>query len=68
MLSAGGDMGSFEAGAVSAIANIVNAQDVEYDVLTGKLKKSSSKEFIDLFSLYLISQGFYLKIYLFFSS
>jgi predicted acylesterase/phospholipase RssA len=28
-------MGSFEAGAVSAIVNIVNAQDVEYDVLTG---------------------------------
>jgi len=38
VLSAGGDLGSFEAGAVSAIANIVNAQDIEYDVLTGKLK------------------------------
>lgn len=41
VLSAGGDLGSFEAGAVKAIVNNVNASDVEYDVLTGKLFKKS---------------------------
>ena len=35
-------MGSFEAGAVSAIVNLVNAEEVEYDVLTGKKRNSSN--------------------------
>jgi len=46
VLSAGGDMGSFEAGAVSAIVNIVNAQEVEYDVLTGNQNISSQKIYL----------------------